>query len=204
MATSKISLAAGLATALACAAPSTAQAGEPTGDCAQPVLSTPLAGFGDTRSYFLAPGADFESPETAAWQLEGGASVVEGGVSRADGSESAGRSLKLPAGGSATSPAFCIDLEHPSMRFFADGADDEESRLKVEVVYLGSKRQPVRTTIADRAPAWELSEDVKLRPRRGGREAGWRKVVLRFSAEDRRRGGDWRVDDVLVDPRMRG
>lgn len=205
MATKRIPLAALLATAVLGGVAPAAQAGEPTGECAEPVLSTPLAGFGDMRSYFLAPGADFESADTSRWQLAGGAQVVEGGVDRADGTEAAGRSLSLPVGASATSPEFCIDLNYPTMRFFADGAAADRSRLKVEVLYpAGERRATVRDSHVDASATWELSDDVRLRPRRGGEEAGWRKVVLRFSVEDRRRGGTFRVDDVLVDPWRRG
>jgi hypothetical protein len=48
-----------------------------------------------------------------------------------------------------------------------------------------------------------LSNDVKLRPERVDRLGGWRVMQVRFAAE-RAATGDWRVDDALVDPRMRG
>jgi hypothetical protein len=51
-------------------------------------------------------------------------------------------------------------------------------------------------------PHWGLTKDFKLEPQRAGKKAGWRKVAIRFRADDHE--GDWRVDDSLIDPRMRG
>jgi hypothetical protein len=57
--------------------------------------------------------------------------------------------------------------------------------------------------VSNGTAAWQLSKDVRLRPDRVDHAGGWRQVQIRFRA-DKAVTGDWRVDDVLVDPRMRG
>ena len=164
--------------------------------CARPALSPALSAFGDPRSYFLAPGGDFESSRHG-WQLTGGAALATGSGPLRRGA----RSLRLPAGATATSPVFCVDLDYPTFRFFhARGA----SPLSVDVIYpaLGTTK-PKATSLAGGSTSWKLSKDVSLRPTLVTKDWGWRHVQLRFVAATGA-GGDWLVDDVLVDPRMRG
>jgi hypothetical protein len=47
-----------------------------------------------------------------------------------------------------------------------------------------------------------LAKDVPLKPKTAGKDAGWRRVALRFRVAANA-GADWRVDDVLVDPACR-
>ena len=84
-------------------------------DCQAPRdCPPPLAAFGDLRPYFVAPGGDFE---TSDWTLAGGAALTTGsGPLEIGAAES---SLRLPSGGSATSPVFCVDLDYPTLRFFS-------------------------------------------------------------------------------------
>ena len=114
-------------------------------------------------------------------------------------------SLKLPPGGSATSPVFCVDLDYPTLRFFsAQLAPRSSSKLSVDVIYPArGNSNPKAATVPRGSSAWALSQDVRLRPDRVDSAGGWRQVQIRFTA-DKGAGGDWRVDDVLVDPRMRG
>src|SRR5579884_1980918 len=74
------------------------------GTCGSQPESQPFAGFGDTNLYTPVPGGSFEVG-TPSWALWNGAQVVSGNESYnvAGGS----RSLRLPAGSSATSPALC-------------------------------------------------------------------------------------------------
>jgi len=172
----------------------------PPADCPAPSLFPALTAFGDSRSYFIAPGGTFDS---SAWSLAGGATLTGGNgplqLGAAEGT------LKLPAGGSATSPAFCVDLDYPTMRFFsAQLAPRSSSKLDVDVIYPArGESNPKAATVSNGTSAWELSPDVRLRPDRVDRDGGWRQVQIRFRA-DKSASGDWRVDDVLVDPRMRG
>jgi hypothetical protein len=181
------------------AAPTTASS-PATAACPTPALFTALAAFGDTRSYALAPGGDFEAP---AWTLAGGATLTSGNGPLTLGA--ARSSLQLPPGGSATSPVFCVDLDYPILRFFStQRAPKSSSKLNVDIVYpaLGTGN-PKAANLPKGTSEWALSPDVRLRPDRVDSAGGWRQVQVRFSA-DKAQAGDWRVDDVLVDPRMRG
>ena len=168
-------------------------------DCPLPSLSKPLIGYGDWRSYFTAPGGTFE---TSSWSLAGGATLTPGsGPLRLGAARS---SLRLPPGASATSPVFCVDLDYPTMRFFStQRVLGSNSKLNVDVIYpaLGTSKPKVATVSG--TSSWALSKDVKLRPELVTSNSGWRFVKLRYSA-DWATTGDWRVDDVLIDPRMRG
>lgn len=174
--------------------PSTALA---TAGCAKPALASSLAAFGDSRSYFLAPGADFESA-ASGWTLTGGARTSAGSGPLRLGA--AASSLRLPAGATATSPTFCVDLNYPTFRFFSTKGN---APLSVDVIYpaLGTKK-PKATTVKGGGATWELAKDVDLRPTVVTKDAGWRLVQLRFVA-GAGAPGDWLVDDVLVDPKMR-
>jgi hypothetical protein len=175
--------------------------------CTRPMLSTRLAALGDRRSYFTAPGADFESSSMAGWQLSGGASLVSGNESFHVLGANHATSLRLPPGASATSPSFCIDLDYPTFRFFAQQAQAAaDAGLQVDVIYPDVAKKNVLVAATVKAPgatAWTLAKDVPLRPQTAGKATGWRRVALRFSVPVTKKGGDWRVDDVLVDPRCR-
>ena len=168
-----------------------------TAGCTVPAMTASLAAFGDWRSYFLAPGGDFE---TAAhgWTLTGGATRSAGSGPLRLGA--ATKSLRLPAGATATSPVFCVDLNYPTFRFFSSKGS---APLNVDVIYpaIGAKKLKA-TTIKGGSPSWTLTKDVDLRPTVVTKDAGWRLVQLRYVAATGA-SGDWLVDDVLIDPRMR-
>ena len=168
--------------------------------CSTPPVAPLLSAFGDPRDYFVPVGGDFETPR---WTLTGDATLTSGSGPLRLGA--ANSSLRLRPGASATSPTFCVDLDYPTMRFFsAQVAAGGAAKLNVDVIYPNLARsQTNAATVASGTSAWTLSKDVRLRPEVVDKADGWRVVQLRFSAEKAARG-DWRVDDVLVDPRMRG
>jgi hypothetical protein len=100
-----------------------------TAGCAVPALTSALAAFGDWRSYFLAPGGSFEA-NTQSWRLTGGATTSIGSGPLRFGMHA--RSLRLPAGATATSPVFCVDLNYPTFRFFSTKG---KAPLSVDVIY---------------------------------------------------------------------
>ena len=181
-----------LAASTATSTTSTATAG-----CTTPYLTSALAAFGDWRSYFLAPGGDFES-RSRGWTLTGGATTSTGSGPLRLGA--AAQSLRLPPGATATSPTFCVDLNYPTFRFFSTKGN---APLSVDVIYpaMGTKK-PNATTVKGGATSWTLAKDVDLRPTIVTKDAGWRLVQLRYVAATGA-NGDWLVDDVLIDPRMR-
>ena len=158
----------------------------------------------DPLPYTLLPGADFESG-AAGWKLTGGARVVDGNepfyVTR--GSDS--HSLLLPSGSSATSPAMCMGLVLPIVRFFSSGGSALSS-LRVEAVYTdASGRQrsldllpgglPTRSW-SPSLPALQLLGTVNALTLNGLTS----EIALRFTPRGLLGSGTWRLDDVYVDP----
>jgi hypothetical protein len=171
--------------------------------CRDPEVSPLLADFGDDNLYFVAPGGDFESGATG-WKLAGGARIVSGSSvfsPLGDGDSS----LSLPAGASATSPAFCVDERYPSFRITTGQLGTEKAKVDVSVVYPGLEKNVRREGDADADPKhpWKLSKALDIKPKHGLKRGGWRLVALHFEVEKAEQGADVRIDDILVDPKMR-
>ena len=171
-------------------------------DCADAGLTQPFSRFGDRDNYKLIQGGSFESGATG-WQLSGGASVVSGNESYNVGGSGA-RSLKLPAGSSAVSPAVCVGVHEPTLRLFARRNSGLLSTLLVEV--------QVETRLGLSVWAPVLPGDL------GG--SSWHPTakmpllvnILPLLPNDRTPVrfrftpllfGSWQIDDVYVDPMMR-
>ncbi len=172
--------------------------------CTDPTLATHLAALGDTRDYFVAPGGDFEPGTTAGWQLTGGAELA-GGNEPFNVLGRGASSLALPAGSSATSPVFCVDLNYPTFRFLANQAQAAaDAGLMVDVIYPEIAKGNVHQAASYKPfKTWALTKDIKLEPQRAGKQAGWRKVALRFRVPATKKGADWRIDNILIDPKCR-
>ncbi len=170
-----------------------------SGACNESALSHPFAQWGDSSSYELAPGGDFESGPSG-WTLSGGAKLVTGsepyGASGAVGSHS----LSLPQGASAQSPFTCVNASYPTFRFFARN-DGLLSTVLAQVVYktlLGTVTLPLGVVAL--SSGWKptlpmLTGSVVA----GVLSGGTAHVALRFTAVT----GTSNVDDVFVDPRMK-
>ncbi len=170
-----------------------------TSACNDATLSQPFLPGGDTSSYELMSGGDFEG-SLAGWTLSGGAQ-------RATGSEPYGAtgsvgaySLVLPAGASAQSPFTCVDAAYPTFRFFAR-TDELSSIVVVHVVYqtvLGTVSLPLGTVAL--SGEWEPTLPMLTGSAvTGALSGGTAEVALRFSALT----GASNIDDVFVDPRMK-
>jgi hypothetical protein len=85
--------------------------------CGNPESSKVFSQFGDQKSYFLAPDGGFEAGGDG-WGLDG-SSVVDGNESFNLNGADDSKSLSLPSGSSATSPAVCVTRKHPQFRFVA-------------------------------------------------------------------------------------
>ena len=166
--------------------------------CTDPAVDSLLSAFGDLRSYFAAPGGDFENG-AAGWQLTGGAAIVPGSSSL--GVLGGSSSLQLAAGSSAISPAFCVDERYPSFRMASAQLGDAKVKVKVEVVTPGVKDNvdQAGSLATKSATDWGLSSDMKI----DTKKPGWHRVALRLSVDKAATWSDLRVDDVVVDPRMR-
>jgi hypothetical protein len=163
--------------------------------CQEPLIVNPFTAWGDFRDYVLAPYGDFENSALPGWILEGGATAMR---------DAAGRGvLRMPEGSTATSPAMCIDLNYPTMRYFVRDADADSARLRTQVMYVDHATAYTPYTVGKLTakPNWRLTEDIEIEPERGGVDPGWRRVAFRLVAP--RDEGDIRIDDFYIDPRMR-
>ena len=172
--------------------------------CNHPLIEQPFTAFDDHRDYVLAPGGSFEDPSLPGWTLERGAGVAPGNDPfNVRGSQDSS-SLALPAGASATSPAMCVDLNYPTMRFVGFQDDEKDAGLDVEVLYPDTPEgkpewHKAKSFKAKRKDNWNVTKDVKISPERGGKIPGGRPLALRFTNDADH--GTWRIDNLYVDPR---
>ena len=167
--------------------------------CESQSLSQPFLKWGDSNYYALAPGGDFES-SASAWTLSGGAQRVSGSEPYAVTGASGSWSLALGAGAAAQSPFTCVEPNDRTFRLFAR-SEGRESSVRVSVVYatfLGNITIPVGTAAAK--SGWEPTAAFHTGVLIGALlSEGSVHVALRFTAVS----GASRIDDVLIDPRMR-
>jgi hypothetical protein len=178
--------------------PATAQAAS-VAKCESASLSEPFLKWGDTNTYSLAPGGDFEG-STPAWTLSGGAQRAAESEPFAATGVLGSWSLALPAGAQAQSPFTCIEPNDRTLRFFAR-SEGAQSRVGVSVVYqtiLGNIALPVGTAVLK--SAWEPTATFHTGVLLGALlSEGSVHVALRFDSVS----GNSRIDDVFIDPRMR-
>jgi hypothetical protein len=169
-----------------------------TGACDEAKLTQPFARWGDSSTYELAPGGDFEG-SLAGWTLSGGAARVAGSEPYATTGAAGAYSLALPAAASAQSPYVCVNASYPTFRFFARGG--LLSTVVVQVVYktlLGPVALPLGTALP--GGAWQPTAPMLTGSLVGALlTGGTAQAALRFTALI----GSSRIDDVFVDPRMR-
>jgi len=174
------------------------------GTCGSEVYSQPFSNWGDKAYYTAVPGGNFESG-VLPWLRTGSAAVVSGNESYNVGSASDSHSLSLPSASSATSPARCTSIYHPTLRLFVKNAGSSSSRLKVEALYPGLLGAVQSAKLADLSgtsswspsPVMQLTLQNLLATLSLSRTA----IAYRFTPEDS--SGKWSIDDVYMDPRMR-
>jgi hypothetical protein len=167
--------------------------GVTSSDCYQDV-SRPFAPWGDSALYFLAPDGDF-SAGTGEWH--GGAVVPDSSPL------SGGGALALTDGDRATSPGVCVGLDTPTVRFLARNVGDPSGVLHVDVQLETLLGLTLTLPIGDVRgnDAWAPSPTLPIVANLVGVLGGSQTpVAFRFTAD----GGDWRIDDVYVDPYGKG
>jgi hypothetical protein len=169
-------------------------------DCAAQPTSRPFLPWLDIASYQKAPDGGFEAAATG-WGLNGGATTVAGNEPHYVGGRADDTALRIPAGGSATSPVFCVGLEHPTARMFAKRVGGSLlSTLRVDVQFedaLGTTRSvPIGLVVSggNWAPTLPMLMVANLLPLLPDQHTP---VTLRFVPQG---SGSWLVDDVYVDP----
>jgi hypothetical protein len=170
-----------------------------TGACNEAALSQPFARWGDTSTYELAPGGDFEG-SLSGWTLSGGATRVAGSEPFGATGSVGSYSLALAAGASAQSPYVCVNASYPTFRFFARNSG-LLSTVLVQVVYktaLGTLALPLGTVAL--SGQWQPTLPMLTGSVAAGLiTGGTAQAALRFTALT----GSSQIDDVFVDPRMR-
>jgi hypothetical protein len=167
-------------------------------------FSTPFARWGDKAAYTPVPGGAFEVGDKP-WALSGGAKIVSGNepYKVADGSDS--RSLYIPAGGVATSPAMCVGLSEPTIRWFQKQSNSLlglTGAMTVSVLTETSTGLVLETPVGAGllGSSWSPSLTgvivTNLFPLLPDNKTA---VAFRFRAVT----GSWNVDDVYVDPYQR-
>ncbi len=183
-----------------------AQAGllvESAEDCDAQELSQPFMPWADPMSYTLAPDGGFEEGGSS-WSLDDGAAVVSGNESHYVRNAGDTRSLKLPSGSAAKSATMCVGLEHPTLRLFARNTGSPLSVLKVEVHFedaLGNAHSlPIGVVAA--GSSWQPTQPMVIGANLLALLPGERTPVA-FEFTPLGFGGNWRIDDVYVDPYRR-
>jgi hypothetical protein len=169
-------------------------------NCAAQPTSRPFLPWLDIATYQKAPDGGFEAG-AKGWDLDGGAATVAGNESFHVGGAADDASLRIPAGSAATSPVFCVGLEHPTVRLFAKRVGGSLlSSLRVDVQFedaLGKRHSlPVGLVLggSNWAPSLPMLMVANLLPLLPGEHTP---VTLRLVPQG---GASWLVDDVYVDP----
>jgi hypothetical protein len=163
------------------------------GTCNSSALSQPFAPWGDSSSYELSPGGNFES-SSSPWTLTRGARLVAGSEPYAATGALGASSLSLPAGASAQSPTTCVDAAYPTVRFFVGGT----GAVALSVVYDGVE---IPTGVVVAAGSWVPTPVlITSDPVLGVLSGGTAQVSLELTGL----AGSPQVDDVFIDPWSRG
>jgi len=155
----------------------------------------------DIANYQPAPDGGFEAG-AKGWDLDGAATTVAGNETYKIGGAADDTSLRVPSGGAATTPTFCVGIEHPTARFFAKRVGGSLlSTLRVDVRFedsLGATHELPIGLVALNGGSWQPTLPMllvaNLLPLLPGDHTP---VQLRFVPQG---GGSWLVDDVYVDP----
>ena len=186
-----------IASALLVAAPTSAA----SASCGVRQVSQPFERWLDRAHYFLLPGGDFES--STGWTLNG-AHVVSGNEPFYVNSATDSRSLRIPAGSSARSLPTCVDSGEPTLRFFARNTGSVLSTLvvqaRVRTTVLGVTTQTTLPlgVVLGTTQTWQPSLPVVFALSLNQLLGGMTTVDFVFTSAGL--GGDWRIDDVYVDP----
>jgi hypothetical protein len=176
-----------------------AQADEVASRCTGRVIEQPFAPFGDVADYFLAPDGDL-SAGGAGWDLNGAEVVAENESFWVHGGDTPA-AVWLDSGASATSPAICVSLDDPTMRFFARSAGGPSAQLAVDVLYTDADGAPqelrIGTVNSDEAEEWTPVTPLAI-------VANTTEMDVQFRFTALGAGSEWLIDDIYVDPYKKG
>jgi hypothetical protein len=159
--------------------------------------------FGDSSDYALVPGGAFESG-APGWALTG-AYMANGSESFAVHSPSDSQSLAIAPAGVAVSPAVCVDIDHPTFRFFAKRTSGYWGVLTVKLRWKDDNGNVNETVVGalNGATDWQASPALNL-SRTLPIWNGDQTIPVQFVFDPENYGGAFAIDDVYVDPYARG
>ena len=160
--------------------------------CNSAALTEPFLSWGDTNSYELVPGGNFEG-SLSGWTLSGGAHTAPASAPVGPSS------LSLPAGASVQTPLICVNAAYPTFRFFGRN-DGLLSTVLVSVVYRLPLGVEVDVPVGTMALSGNWAPSVPMLTgsfATGVLSGGTTEVALRFTALT----GGSQIDDVYLDPR---
>jgi hypothetical protein len=201
--TGRILFAAAVAAMALLAPAGTASAGllsQSAGPCPSYPMSQPFASWLDPMSYTLAPGGNFES--TSGLTFTGGAHLVSGNETSYVNSRGDSSSVLIPQGGTVTTGPVCVNLNNPTVRFFAKRPSFALLPLMtVEGVFTTAAGGTASLPLVGAPVAgggWSLQLPMVATP-----------AVLELTDSTMMRfriravTGSWQVDDFYVDPLRR-
>jgi hypothetical protein len=166
--------------------------------CSYPAAHQSFSQWNDSAYYVSPLNGGLESGSTG-WDLSG-ASVVFGNESFHLNGWSDSHSLLVPDGASATSPAFCVSKGYPTFRFMVRNTGSRYAKLRVDLLYVGPYAKVERKTAGyiSAGSAWQPSSKLSIALGvTGATQYGDADVRVQFVSTD---GGNFQVDDLLVDP----
>jgi hypothetical protein len=158
-----------------------------------------FAPWGDTAEYVPAPQGNVE--DISAWDVDDDVTVLNENAPFSTGS----RSLLLTEGGEAVTPAMCISVFHPTIRFFAANTGSPASRLQIEILYedLDGHVKKLKIARLRGGDQWapSLVVPIHMNMLAAASANGVTAIALKFKAKDvKSKEAGWKIDDLAVDP----
>jgi hypothetical protein len=168
-------------------------------DCGYGAPSQVFAPWGDNAMYALAPQGDLSA--TDGWALNKQATVAPS----TDPFSGARQSLQFAKGAEAATPAMCVNLDNPTIRFFVrDLGGNGKSQLKVDVLYEDFSGHVKHLAIAKLRAGSEWQPSVILPMYMNmlalASPSGLTAVAFRFKAEGLQKDETLSISSLLVDP----
>ncbi len=175
-----------------------------TGICDWPTMTNPFTLWGDSNPYFAVDGGTFENG-APGWTLPDNAGIGSPNEPwNVNGADDA-NSLYVPNGGSVTSAPVCVTANSPALRLFELNTGGPDRVMQVFVNYTGTDGKPHSAKLADQknTGAWAASASIQFLSQIQNvlTQNGQTNVTFTFSVPYQRdRPGNWRIDDIEVDP----
>jgi hypothetical protein len=175
-----------------------------TGICDWPTMANPFTAFGDSNPYFAIDGGTFENG-AAGWTLPWNAAVDSPNEPWNVNGANDANSLYVPNGGSVTSARACVTAQSPALRLFYVNTGGADRVMQVFLNYTGTDGKPHSVKLADQTNSgkWAPSSPIQFLSQIQNvlTQNGQTNVTFTFTVPYQKdRPGNWRIDDVEIDP----